>query len=198
MDCQRARLLVSAALDNEMGVGEEPALRQHLAGCPACRAYADDADALHRVVRITPAAPVPDLTASILAATAEAAAPTTGTTARRLRLALVTIAVVQILIALPMFFSPSDHTAHLSAFDLALAVGFLWVAARPTQSLAGFLPIGTALVLLCLGLAVLDATHGDGQSVWVVTHSFAVLGMIVAWALEAQTHRRHGDAFLAA
>jgi hypothetical protein len=35
---------------------------------------------------------------------------------------------------------------------------------------------------------VADAAHGSGDSARVVTHTIAVLGMIVAWTLEAQLH----------
>jgi hypothetical protein len=59
--------------------------------------------------------------------------------------------------------------------------------------LSGFLPIGSVLVLLCAVLAVSDAMRGYGESLRAVTHSIAVLGMILAWLLEAQTHRRSDD-----
>ncbi len=193
MDCSDARTLYSASLDGEATPAEEQRWQRHLVGCAACRAFATDAGATHRLVRIAPAEPVPDLTAAILHATAEAAAPSRPW-ALRLRLGLVAVAVIQILIAIPTLLGGEEHTQHLSAFDLALAVGFLWVAARPTRALSGFLPIGTALVLLCLGLAFADAARGDGETVRAVTHSLAVLGMIGAWLLEAQAHHRAAPA----
>ena len=196
MDCQLARTLLSASLDGETRPAEELALADHLDGCAGCRAFAADARSLHRIVRIAPADAVPDLTADILAATATPTLePTPGV---GLRLGLVAIAIVQILIALPGLFSPAEHTAHLAAFDLALAAGFLWAAARPARNLSGFLPIGTVLVLLCAGLAVTDAARGYGETFRAVTHSLAVLGIITAWLLEAQTHRRSPDLPLAA
>jgi predicted anti-sigma-YlaC factor YlaD len=195
MECLQARILVSARLDGEALVTEQEQLEAHLAGCPACRAFASDATALHRVVRVAPAEPVPDLTAAILAATAPPDAPTSG---RTLRLALVIVALLQVLLSLPALFGTAEHTQHLAAFDLALAVGLFWVAARPERTLSGFLPIGTALVVLCLGLTFADAARGDGESARAVTHSLAVLGMIVAWLLEARIHHRPNDVPLAA
>ncbi len=189
MDCSDARTLYSASLDGEATPGEDQRWQRHVVGCAACQAFAADAAAAHRFVRIAPAEPVPDLTAAILHATAEPAAPASPW-ALRLRLALVAVAVVQILIAIPTLVGGEEHTQHLSAFDLALAIGFLWVAARPARALSGFLPIGTALVLLCLGLAFADAARGDGETMRAVTHSLAVLGMIGAWLLEAQLHHR--------
>jgi len=196
MDCQLARTLLSASLDGETRPAEEIALGDHLGTCAACRAYAADARSLHRIVRVAPAEPVPDLTAEILAATAPPA--TDSASGRGLRLGLVAIAVIQTLIALPGLFSPAEHTAHLAAFDLALAAGFCWVAARPARALSGFLPIGTVLVLLCAALAVTDAARGYGETFRAVTHSLAVLGIISAWLLEAQTYRRAHDLPLAA
>ena len=70
---------------------------------------------------------------------------------RPLRLALFTIALVEILVALPALLGGSEHVQHLAAFDVALAVGFLWVAAQPARALSGFLPIGTALVVSVCG-----------------------------------------------
>jgi predicted anti-sigma-YlaC factor YlaD len=187
MDCARAQVLCSASLDGELDPVDQRQLDEHVASCAACRRFAADAADLHRVVRIAPAEPVPDLTAAILAATAPDSAPEPPTRTRALRLVLVTIAMLQILLSLPDLFG-AEHNQHLAAFDLALAVGFFWVAARPQRTLSGFLPIGTALVLLCVGLSVTDAAQGTGTSARVVTHTIAVLGMIVAWTLEAQLH----------
>jgi predicted anti-sigma-YlaC factor YlaD len=187
MNCEQARLLVSVSLDGEAVGDEEPRLHEHLSGCAACRSFAGDAEALHRLVRVAPAEPVPDLTGVILAG---AQLPEAAPSGRPLRLGLVAIALVQVLLSLPTLFGGAAHTQHLAAFDLALAIGFLWVAARPTRALAGFLPIGTALVVFCVGLSISDALRGDGETTRAVTHSIAVLGMIGAWLLEAQTHRR--------
>ena len=37
MDCERCRELLSARLDGPLSAGEDSALREHLARCPACR-----------------------------------------------------------------------------------------------------------------------------------------------------------------
>jgi predicted anti-sigma-YlaC factor YlaD len=186
MDCMRAQTLLSASLDGEAQPADAAPLQAHLATCGTCATFASDATSLHRLVRIAPAEPVPDLTAEILRATPLPDAPAAGAP---LRLALVAIAIVQVMVSLPSLFVASEHSQHLSAFDLALAVGFLWVAARGPRTLSGFLPIGTALVLLCVGLTFSDALNGSAESVRVVTHSVAVLGIIAAWLLEVQLHR---------
>jgi predicted anti-sigma-YlaC factor YlaD len=197
MDCTNARILCSAALDGEADTRELARLDDHVAGCAACRAYRTDLESLHRVVRIAPAPPVPDLTAAILAATGTAPDRRRGGLGA-LRLGLVGVAVVLFLLSLPSLFSGSEHTQHLASFDLALAAGFVWVAARPARALSGFLPIGTVLVLLCAGLALADALRGYGEPLRAVTHSIAVLGMIAAWLLEARAHRAPTTTVIAA
>jgi predicted anti-sigma-YlaC factor YlaD len=187
MQCHDARSLLSASLDGEASAAEEAALGDHLRTCAGCRAFASDADALHRLVRVTPAADVPDLTAAILRSTAAGETDRSG--GRRLRLALVAVALVQVLLALPGVFATAEHTSHLAAFDLALAAGFVWVAARPARALSGFLPVGTVLVVVCAGLALADTVRGHGETLRIATHSLAVLGLTAAWLLEAQSHR---------
>ena len=67
MDCDALREALSARLDGEDPGVDDAALDAHVAGCRACRAWAEDAAALHRLVRVRAADPVPDLTAAIRA-----------------------------------------------------------------------------------------------------------------------------------
>ncbi|MET1003272.1 MAG: zf-HC2 domain-containing protein [Acidimicrobiia bacterium] len=190
MDCHHAQALVSAGLDGELSEAEQAAATAHIATCPACRAFVADAELVQRIARVAPAPPVPDLTAAILAALpAPPAAPARD---RAVRLGLVGAAVLLMLLALPSLLTTghATHEQHLASFDIALAVGFVWVAARPARALSGFLPIGTVLVGSCVLLAALDAAAGRGDNLRLVTHGIAVLGMIATWTLIAQTHRR--------
>jgi anaerobic selenocysteine-containing dehydrogenase len=57
---------LSARLDGEDPGVDEAALYGHLAGCAKCRAFAHDADALHRRVRLEPAPAIPDLAPAVL------------------------------------------------------------------------------------------------------------------------------------
>lgn len=43
MNCNKAKVLMSAAIDEELTSKEEAELNQHLAMCPECRAYFQDA-----------------------------------------------------------------------------------------------------------------------------------------------------------
>ncbi len=68
MDCELCCEAVSARLDDEVLPVAVHDLDGHLASCRDCAQFADEIAALNRSVRVRPAEPVPDLTASILAA----------------------------------------------------------------------------------------------------------------------------------
>lgn len=191
MTCEEARTSLSAVLDGEAEPGASVRLEAHLRTCAACRAYERDLAVVHRLVRVTAAPAVPDLTATILASTGSA--PRTDRASGALRLALVAVALLQVLVAVPTLLATGDaaHAQHLAAFDVALAVGFAWVAARPAPSLNGFLPIGTALVAACVLLTVLEAANGNSES--LASHGVAVAGIALTWALEVRVRGRlHG------
>ena len=142
------RHAISARLDGEDPGLDDAAVDAHLAGCTDCRGFAHDAEALHRTVRLAPAPAIPDLTPGILAAIGADDAPTP----TRVRHATTrcagsssAIAVVQIAVAIPALLFGSDaglpvHTArHLGSFDVALGVGFLFAAWKPSR-IPGLLP----------------------------------------------------------
>jgi len=182
MICARCQEILSAELDGEAGAADVAAARRHAAACETCTAFLTGATALHRAVRLGPAAPVPDLTAAILAATAPAE-PTTRRGAA-LRLALGAVAITLLAIAIPALLAPNtghEHPNHFGAIDLALAVGLAFVAAYPRRALAGFLPVATVLVAVCFGLALADVTGGHGETLRLVNHVVGVVGVALAW-----------------
>ncbi|MCD2189838.1 zf-HC2 domain-containing protein [Actinomycetospora soli] len=61
VDCERCREAISAGLDGEAGVRETARAEAHLAGCAACRTWAQLAAVVTRRVRTRPADPAPDL-----------------------------------------------------------------------------------------------------------------------------------------
>jgi predicted anti-sigma-YlaC factor YlaD len=187
MNCNTARTAVSARLDGEeLGVGAAE-LDEHLARCPACRAFRRDAEAVHRESRLVGAPDVPDLTAPILASIGAQDRPHP-THERALRLTLVVVALVQIVAAVPALVLGDDagvpvHAArHLGSFDLALAIGFLFAAWRPSR-LPGLLPIATALVACLVGTSVLDVLDGRTAALTEVQHAVEVIGLLAAWLL---------------
>jgi predicted anti-sigma-YlaC factor YlaD len=195
MNCTDARDLLSASLDGEATPAERHTLDLHLEECGACRTFAADVLSVHRLVRVAPAAAVPDLSERIIA-NAVLPTPPRPSLERALRFGLVAVGVLLVLLGLPgLLDTGTQHARHLSSFDVALAVGFLFVAARPARVLSGFLPIGTVLVATCVTVALMDAAEGQTETLRTVTHSIAVLGLGAAWLLEARAH--HDDALAA-
>jgi predicted anti-sigma-YlaC factor YlaD len=187
MRCNTARTAISARLDGE-DTGVDPTdLAAHLERCAACRAFARDAAAMHRDVRLARAPAVPDLTAPILASLRSDDRPYPSHE-RALRLTLALVAAVMIVAALPALVLGDDaglpvHTArHIGSFDLALAVGFLFAAWRPSR-VAGLLPVVTALVACLIGTSLLDVLDGRTGALDEVQHAVEVVGLAAAWLL---------------
>jgi predicted anti-sigma-YlaC factor YlaD len=188
MTCDQIREAISARLD-----GEDPGVPgadvdAHLATCAGCRAFADGAGALHRSVRLAPAPEVPDLTPKVLAAIGSE--PEGAGDAGRtfvLRLVLAVLGLVQVAVAVPALFGEDGglavHSArHLGSFSLALAVGFLFAAWRPTR-VAGLLPVAVALVACLIGTSVLDVVDGRAAALSEASHVTEIAGLVAVWLL---------------
>jgi predicted anti-sigma-YlaC factor YlaD len=187
MYCDTARTAISARLDGEE-LGVDPAeLGRHLERCSACRAFAREAESMHRDVRLARAPSVPDLTAPILTSIGAESRPHTAHE-RALRVTLAIVAAVMIVAAAPALVLGDDaglpvHAArHIGSFDLALAVGFLFAAWRPSR-LPGLLPVATALVACLVGTSVLDVLDGRTGALAEVQHAVEVVGLAAAWLL---------------
>jgi len=186
MDCDTAQSAISARLDGE-DLGVDPVdLAGHLERCTACRAFARDAESMHREVRIARAPSVPDLTAPILASIGSD--NSSANHERALRVTLAIVAGVMIVAALPALLFGDDaglpvHAArHIGSFDLAVAVGFLFAAWRPSR-LPGLLPVVTALVACLVATSVLDVLDGSTAALTEVQHAVEVVGLAAAWLL---------------
>jgi predicted anti-sigma-YlaC factor YlaD len=186
MDCDTAQSAISARLDGE-DLGVDPVdLAGHLERCTACRAFARDAESMHREVRLARAPSVPDLTAPILASIGSDNSSVNHE--RALRVTLAIVAGVMIVAALPALLFGDDaglpvHAArHIGSFDLAVAVGFLFAAWRPSR-LPGLLPVVTALVACLVATSVLDVLDGSTAALTEVQHAVEVVGLAAAWLL---------------
>lgn len=199
MSCMEIRDAVSARLDGEDPGVEERALYAHLADCARCRAFAHDAEALHRAVRLEPAPAIPDLSPAVLAAIGEdtlAAAGAGGRAARHdlldvLRWVLVALAVVQVAVAIPALLGSDAglpvHTArHLGSFDLALGIGLLYAAWRPRR-IGGMLPIVAALVVCLAVSSLLDVASGNTAALGESHHLTDFAGLLVMWLIGRET-----------
>lgn len=196
MTCMQIHQAISARLDGEAPGLDEPTVHAHLAGCADCRAFARESEALHRSVRLAPAPSIPDLTPGILTAIgAESIRDAESDTNLALRWILVVIALAQIAVAIPALVFGSDanlpvHTArHLGSFDVALGVGFLFAAWKPSR-IPGLLPLVAALVACLLGSAFLDIASGSTRAFGETQHVLGMGGLAVVWLLSRAGRRQ--------
>jgi predicted anti-sigma-YlaC factor YlaD len=197
MRCNRSRELVSALLDGEPA-GSLDELSGHLEGCVACRAWATQARALHRSLRLQPAPEVPDLTQAILRRGLHEQRPSA--TPRlplmnMLRAVLGVIAGSQLIVAAPELLTrATEHghaTRHLGGWDVAFAVGLLVVALQPWRA-RGLLPMAGAVAGVMVLTGSIDAVSGGTPGMTEATHLLEVLGVAVLWAIARAdgSHRR--------
>jgi predicted anti-sigma-YlaC factor YlaD len=199
--CSECRESLSALLDGEEQRGERERVERHLGGCAGCRGYADAAARITRLARTEPVAAPPNLAPAVDELLAAAGPPAAGPGPRRrlaLRLMLAALGVGQLWVAARDVLADADdireglgaagatlrHLTHeSSAWNLALAVGFLCVAARPNRTRT-VLPMVAAFVagLAALGLPDLLA-HRVGP-VRLASHTMVVLGLVLMIALE--------------
>jgi predicted anti-sigma-YlaC factor YlaD len=192
MSCRRVQEAISARID-----GEDPGLPvarvdAHLATCPACRAFAASATAVHRRVRVQPAEPVPDLAEAILRAATPPVAPATPVAPEWPRYVLLVVALTQLLIAIPALVlgdqaGATVHLAHeLGSWDAALAVAWLVDCWSPRRA-AGFLPFTIALTAVMLGTGLLDVLGGRTALPSESHHFLDVAGLAMVWVLARST-----------
>lgn len=190
MRCDTIREALSARIDGEEPGLDDEALALHLNTCTSCETWAESLGALHRLVRVREADPVPDLTAEILA---QAPRPSSAGRHPRVadpvsvaRWALFAVALTQLVLAAPglVLGEAAGTTVHvareLGAFDLALAVGLLVAAWQPARAW-GLLPVAAALALVLGATAVVDVAQGRAGSLGEVHHLLDLAGVALLW-----------------
>jgi predicted anti-sigma-YlaC factor YlaD len=196
MRCEQCREIVSAQVDGEAQPAEWAAASRHLLTCPDCREYASASEHLARQTRLRPVEPVPDLTGRIVAAAGigpNRHRPAVHDSTRPVRLVLCAAALLQIALAVPALVLGDDanlpvHIArHIGSFDVALAVGYLWVAWRPARALEGVFPIAAALVACLVGSSILDVITGRAAAVAELHHVTDLVGLTAMWLLGPHT-----------
>lgn len=192
MDCEGARIAISALLDAEESGVQRDALEQHLAGCAGCQLWREEAHEVTRRFRLLPAAvprPGSELLDAAAAATRRWSWPEAAT---RTRLALALVALGQIVLTIPALIFGSDHNApihvahEMGSFDLALAVGFLAAAWRPSRARGMSTIVGVAALALVL-TAVIDLAVGRTSPGDEAPHLLAVAGWLLLRRLSAFT-----------
>lgn len=187
MNCQAARDVLSAGLDNEASQAELRVARLHADGCIGCAAWEGDASALHRRVRLAEADDVPDLTVAI--------ARTIRREARRHRppvtpaacITLGVLALAELLGAIPHLLAPATalgvHAGReQAAYEIALASGFFYAAVRPHMA-SGVAILSSVFATLLLVTTGVDVADGQVKLGLETHHLVAILGTLLTWAV---------------
>jgi len=201
MTCSPFREAISARLDGETLGMPARDLDDHLGSCPDCAGWAGDAALVTRRARLAPAPPVPDLTASVLAALPRelpgvAAAARARLADAGLRLALLAVGVAQAALAWPVLASGAGamsapvHMVHESgAWNLGVAAAFLAVAAGPRLA-AGALPFLGSFAALLLPVTLADLSAGHVHAERAVAHGLLFAGVLLVSAVAWRGRRR--------
>jgi predicted anti-sigma-YlaC factor YlaD len=195
MTHEQARAELSARLDGEQSEELANPLAEHLATCHSCQQWQRGAVTLTTRVRRAPSQGGPDRTAEILAAVLADQAPRPSRIRRRflfqVRAGLAAVTAGQfavfILPALVLGHAGAGvpvHASHeLGAFELAMTIGFVVAAFRPSLA-RGILPLvavasGTLLILAVVDSALGYTTLSD-EAPHLVTLAGALLVFLMA------------------
>jgi predicted anti-sigma-YlaC factor YlaD len=178
MTCESCRDALSARLDGEDPGAPEAVVDRHLAGCAACRAWSAQLASAAGALRLTPAEPVPDLTAPILAAAADRRRAATPNPAR---VALLLVGLAQVVVALPSLLGDADGASvHMArehgAWELALAIGLVVAAVRPART-TGLVPVLAVLTTALVVSTGIDVASGHTTAMAESGHLLPLLGL---------------------
>jgi predicted anti-sigma-YlaC factor YlaD len=182
--CEDCRDSVSARLDGEdTGVPAE-AVDRHLTACRTCRRFAARVQALGEMVPV-PHEPAPDRSAAILAAIGLRRSPHRALVPERIaRAGLAVVGVMQMVAALVgVGLGGVPHTLRdLGAFEIALAIGFVVAALRPSTA-PGLLPTAAALAMCLLAVVAFDIVGGETAVAREGTHVTEFVGVALVWMI---------------
>lgn len=196
MRCSTCREALSARLDGEDTGVSAADIEDHLIGCDGCASWGNEAAALAAVVRDAPRDHVA-LSPALLASLTRPADPETDRrgllSTYEWRVGLAMIALSQLIVSWPGVFlhdgHASVHFAHeLTAWDMALAVGFLAAVVWPARAW-GMLPLAAALVAAMVAVSVLDLLQGNALLGREFVHLLEVAGLGCLWVLARRVPR---------
>jgi predicted anti-sigma-YlaC factor YlaD len=207
VDCTQCKEALSARLDSEESAAERDSIDAHLATCTACRRFADEAARVTRLARTAVAAQGPDVVEAVLAAAPRSRRPRLVTALRALLglvgLAQVEVALVGVLGAhttgagsqgVVLEGASVAHFAHESAaWNLALGVGFLWIAKRSSRP-SGMVPTLATFVAVLTVLVVMDAMAGWVDPERFLVHGLVLIGLVLVMLLDRLPRSAGGTA----
>ena len=177
-----ARILISAATDDELNSHEQRQLESHLEGCRSCRAHADAVASLTRTMRLRSAESEREFVTRLMTRSRPARLGRGGWLRPALAWCGVVIGVQSLR---PLLLAEIDGAAthvarHLGASTLALAIGLLYASWRPHRAF-GLLPFVVALLVTNIVSTVLDTIDGNRSAVAEAVHVIEMVGLVLLW-----------------
>lgn len=195
--CEGFREALSARLDGEQEPVDPAQVDAHLAGCPACRHWFDQAAKVTRLIRTAPAPAPVDVSESVLAA---APGRWRSRVAVTLRSLLATLGLAQLVLGLVQATAlrpeqevhvhgttvdgaTAGHLWHESAaWNVAVGAAFLWIASRRGRPV-GILPILTVFIAMLALLSAADMVAGRVEPTRLASHLFVLTGYAIVLGL---------------
>lgn len=181
VECDTAREILSAQLDQEAGGDEAAAANRHLGQCAECDRWWSSVGAVTRSLRVRPAEAFPDIaTAALGRRRKERRWPY-----QSARAALAVLAAVELVFAITGVLagrdaSPIHDTQHLGAFGAAIAASVLVAAWRPSLA-RGLMPIALTLGLAIPIFAIVDIVNGNLTAGGGIHHIVQMIGVALVW-----------------
>lgn len=191
-NCEPYRDALSARADDEASPVGDDALAAHLDACSACTTFAAAVGDVSRRLRVVPAEAVPDHTLAILAAVETPDRGRVRARFRQLRVILALTGTAQLGLAIPLLVAGSTLAGHatreVAIFQLALGIGFLVVAWRPTRA-PGLLPVTAAVAALATVTSLGGVLAGTASLVQETAHVLELTGAGLLWAIDRHLGR---------
>ncbi|MDQ1673192.1 MAG: copper transport protein [Frankiaceae bacterium] len=193
MRCDEAREALSARLDGEPT--DDAAVNRHLSSCAECPDWLSAAHAVTRRTRLSVAPQVPDLTDRIVAAVQSDRQQQVSGRKTVAQVALLVVAALQLLLALPSLLGGHDHEAPLhvahemGSFNVALAVAYLIAGLQPFRA-GGLLPFAGVAAGLLTVTASIDLVRHETSATEELPHLLAIVGFLLLWRLLDRSHHK--------
>jgi predicted anti-sigma-YlaC factor YlaD len=199
VSCADCREDLSARLDGEDEPRTRTAVDAHLASCAECQQWFDDAARITRLARTSVARPTPDLADAVAA---RVPVPRFAWWRVAVRAVVAVVGLGQLALAMAQVLGGRGEVAHTgdagelegasmlhfahesAAWNMALGVGFLWVAWRVCRA-TGLVPTLTAFVLVLAALTALDVAQGHVDTARLASHALVLVGYAAVLALAA-------------